>query len=289
MYFGAHVSITPSFDQTPKNAADLGCEVFQFFSQSPRIGKRKIPDLDLIKKFKENLKKYKQKACYIHAPYLVNLASKNNKIFYSAINMLKVDLKIADLTGSVGVITHIGSAKDYKDTEEKEVIQKVIKALEKILEDHSGQAKLILENSAGSGKIIGSKFDQIEDIIKQIKVKHREKLGFCFDTAHGFESGFDITSKTKVNALVKEIDQKIGLKRLKAIHFNDSKTDLSSNSDRHEHLGQGKIGLDGLKAFIQNKKLKDVDFIVETPTLEGMKKDINFMKMLRGADSNRQP
>ena len=190
---------------------------------------------------------------------------------------------------------HIGSAKDLGQTE---AIKKVIRAIKEITKDYQGSCQPLLEISAGAGLIIGNNFQEIAEIIKEVESRKPARnasaseaggssvvgrLGVCFDTAHAFESGYDLRDGKAVQKTFSQFHKLIGLKRLKVIHANDSKTDLSSHSDRHEHLGYGKIGLAGFSAIIKYFKAKKIplDFIMETPTDKGVLKDIKLLKKLR--------
>ncbi|MEA3273542.1 MAG: deoxyribonuclease IV [Patescibacteria group bacterium] len=281
MYFGTHVSISPRLDKAPENAAAIGAECFQCFSQSPRGGKRKIPNDEIIKKFKANIKKFNIKASYLHAPYFINLASKNNRIYHGSISAIRKDLEIASALGAKGVVVHVGSAKDYVKPGDKSiplVAQKqAVRALKEILKNYQGKAEILLENAAGAGNIIGANLDQLAFFLKEVKAVG----GICFDTAHAFESGMDLRTKEKVREALDQIEQKIGVDKLKLIHLNDSKTKLGSNSDRHEHLGLGEIGIEAFIALVKDSRLKKLNFILETPTLEGMVKDLEFLKGIR--------
>ncbi|MFH1558926.1 MAG: deoxyribonuclease IV [Patescibacteria group bacterium] len=286
MRFGAHVSIQPSLSKAPENAAAIGAECFQFFSQSPRGGPRVMPKKQTAEKFKKNLAKFDAGPTYVHAPYFINLASKNQRIFYGSIGAIKKDLEIASMLGSVGVVTHLGSAKDYGEINKlkngieaipKEARQRVVLGLNKILEDYRGKARLILEISAGAGSIIGSNLDQLAYFSRQVK----RVGGVCFDTAHAFESGLDITSKDKVKKFLDKIERTTGMNKLLLIHVNDSKSGLGSKVDRHEHLGQGELGMECFAALVGDKRLRNKDFVLETPTIEGMKEDLKLLKALR--------
>lgn len=190
MKIGLHISIAGGIDKAPKRAADLGCECFQIFSRSPHGGAYNIKfSEDVIASFKEDCKKFKLLDYYIHSPYYINFASSNNRIFFGTISSIKKELEIANLINSNAVVTHLGSAKDLG---EKEAIKKTIDGLDLVLEKYRGKAKLLIEISAGAGKIIGDSLDEIAEIIKA--VKKQEFIGVCFDTAHSFASGYDLGS-----------------------------------------------------------------------------------------------
>jgi deoxyribonuclease-4 len=132
-----------------------------------------------------------------------------------------------------------------------------------MLKNYKGQTKFLIEISAGSGEIIGDTFEEIAEIIFHPKLK-KYNIGVCYDTQHGFASGYDIRTPKAVKKTLAEFDKIIGLDRLKLSHCNDSKTTLGSRKDRHEHIGDGLIGLDGFKALLTDKRLKNINFVLET-------------------------
>jgi len=280
MYIGAHVSVPigRGFGNAPQNAHKAGCEVFQFFSRSPRGGQAPELTSNIIKEFKHAVKKYKQKECYIHAPYYINLASKKNNIYHGSIAVLREELERGTQLGIKYMMTHLGSAKDLG---KKEAIKKVIKGITEILDGYSGSCQLLLEMSAGAGNIIGDTFQEIAEIIKEIKGNKRNKIGVCYDTAHAFESGYDMRTPDALKKTFDEFDKIIGLDKLKLIHVNDSKTKLGSCVDRHEHIGYGEIGIKGFKALLKEKRLKNINLVLETPDDKIREDDIRVLKDVR--------
>jgi deoxyribonuclease-4 len=273
MLIGVHVSAAGGVENAPKNADKVGAEVFQFFSRSPQGGKAPELTENIIKKFKQACKEYGVSEYYIHAPYFINLASTNNRIRYGSINVLRQELERGSSLGAKYMMAHMGSAREVG---EKEATKMVIEGIKKILDGYRGPCKLLIENSAGAGAIIGNDFKEIGKIIKGVK----KPIGVCFDTCHAFASGYDLRNKKSLNKTLKEFDQSIGLGHLKLIHANDSKTELGSHRDRHEHIGQGKIGPEGFRALLHHPKLKNINIIIETPKTSP-KDDINNIKKLK--------
>ncbi|HEX9664378.1 MAG TPA: deoxyribonuclease IV, partial [Patescibacteria group bacterium] len=261
MLFGSHVSIAGGLENAPTNASKVGCEVFQMFTRSPYGGKEQPITKAVAQKFKKACQEHGFKDYYVHAPYYINLASSNNRIRYGSISAIRKELERSDQLGVKYVMAHLGSAKDVG---EKEAVKKTAEAIKKILTGYKGKTEFLMEMSAGSGQVIGDTFDELAEILK-LTGKFKNKIGICFDTAHAFASGYDLRTKKAVDDTFKEFDKKIGLKKLKLIHCNDSKTGLGSHVDRHEHLGQGQIGLDGFKAIVKHSKLKKINIILETP------------------------
>jgi len=174
-------------------------------------------------------------------------------------------------------MTHIGSAKDLGD---KEAIKKVIKGLAKILDGYNGSTQFLIENSAGAGAIIGDSFEEIAKIINSLKLK-KYPIGVCFDTCHALASGYDQRSDMAVKEAFKRFDKIVGLDRLILIHANDSKTELASHKDRHEHIGEGEIGSAGFTAIVKFANKKNVNIILETPKDGKEKDDLELLKKMR--------
>lgn len=278
MLFGAHVSIQEGISKAPLLARKIGCEVFQFFTRSPYGGKASPLTLKEIQEFKKACTKFHLKEYYIHTPYFINLASLNNRIRYGSIKVIREELERGTKLKARYVMTHLGSAKG--NTSQKEALEKTVKSLEKVLENYQGSCQLLLEISAGSGEIIGDSFEELAYILNKIKPKY--SLNICFDTCHAFASGYDLRTKGAVKETLEKFDKIIGLEKIKLIHANDSKGDLNSHIDRHEHIGRGKIGLEGFKALVEDKRLKNINFIIETPKENNWDvKNLETLKKLR--------
>lgn len=239
---GCHVSSAGGIWNAPKNAADLGCEIFQIFTRPPMGGKA-LPIDDLtIERFKIEMQKYGFSTFVVHTPYFINFGSSSSRIFYGSISVVREELGRASLLGAKYVMTHLGS---FKDLGKKDGMKQVKEGLKKVLDGYSGSSKFLIEIAAGAGEIIGDIFEELAEIMEPIK-KHKGFGGICFDTQHAWASGYDIT-KTD---WIKEFSKIIGLKWLKMSHINDSKEALGSHKDRHEHIGDGKIGKQGFQAFL---------------------------------------
>ena len=277
MLFGAHVSIAGGVFNAPANAAELGCEIFQIFTRSPQGGAAPKLTKEILTKFSQKMKEYNMARVYIHAPYYLNLASGKKMIRSSTARVVREDLERASLLGAKALMFHIGSAKDVTQEQAENF---VIKGLDKIMDGYKGTTQLLIENSAGAGMIMGDSFEEIGLFLK--KAKRGNEIGVCLDTQHSFASGYDLRNKTKVNHVLKEFDRLVGLKNLSLIHANDSMTELDSHKDRHEHIGDGLIGLAGFKALVSHPKLKNVDMVLETPHADELVfEDLKLMKKLR--------
>lgn len=270
---GAHVSAAGGVHHAPENAYAEGVECFQFFSRPPQGGKAPELTPEIVEQFRSGVKKHAFNA-YIHAPYFVNMASANNRVYFGSVAVLREELERGSLLGVKAVVAHIGSAGNGSY---KAAMTLVRKALGKIFDGYAGSTQLLLEISAGAGAAIGAKFESIAELLGE---KPHAKLGVCFDTCHAFASGYDLRSGAAVNATLQEFQKAVGLKYLKLCHVNDSRGELGGALDRHAHIGKGRIGTDGIAAFVNHPKLRKLDFILETP-LAGRAEDVKILKALR--------
>ncbi|MFA5954167.1 MAG: deoxyribonuclease IV [Patescibacteria group bacterium] len=284
MYFGAHISAAGGADNVPERAAELGCEVVQFFSRSPQGGP--APELTprIIERFKTEMRNLNLRAAYIHTPYFINFASQNNHIREGTIQIIRGELERGTLLGVEAVMTHLGSAKTIGL--EKGIIM-TIDGMVEILKDYRGSTKLLIEIAAGSGETLGDTFEELNAVITGVEKKLRKKdvLNVCLDTQHLFASGYDIRTPQALTKTINQFDQVIGLKKLKLFHGNDSKKDLGSHVDRHENIGKGKLGKKTFAAIIAEPRLKNTNLILETPRDDKgteIKKELRLLKQLRG-------
>lgn len=270
MKVGAHVSIAGGICNAPKNAADLGCEVFQMFTRSPQGGPAPKIDKEVIKKFREEMKKWKQENCYIHAPYYINFASANPKTRETSVRIIREELERGSLIGAKYIMTHLGSSKDVSREKALKVTASGIRA---VMRGYRGSTEFLLEISAGAGNVMGDTFEELEYILGG-----NDKIGICIDSAHMFASGYDIKTEEGMRNTLEIIRNTIEIDSVKLIHANDSKVDLGEKKDRHDHIGDGKIGVDGFKNLISI--FGGADFICETKP-DKVKKDIAKLKLLR--------
>ncbi|NTW26885.1 MAG: deoxyribonuclease IV [Candidatus Moranbacteria bacterium] len=273
MYIGCHISIAGGVFNAPARASELGCEAMQIFTRSPQGGKAPELTPEVILKFKEQCQENNIEMTVVHTPYYINFASTNPRISHGSVAVIRDELERASLLGAKYVMTHLGSAGELS---EPEANAKTIEALKKSLDGYIGSAELLIENAAGSGKIMGSTFSQIAEILKA--VNHEKLTGICIDTQHSFASGYDW--RDFENTLAK-IDSELGLSNIKLIHCNDSKTELASRKDRHEHIGKGLIGEAAFENITKFAKEKNITMILETE-YDFVKEDIELLKKFRG-------
>lgn len=276
MKIGAHISTAQPFSEAVNRAHNIGCECMQIFANPPqRWNPVKIIDRE-IEKFVELNNQYKIKPVIIHGIYLINLASDNPFYYQASIKSLIDDMQKAEKIGAIGVNFHVGSTKgnDFSKS-----LIKIKDAMTKILESSPEGPYLVLENSAGAGNIIGDTLDELSQIIKAVG---SPRVKVLIDTAHAFESGYDLKTTKDLESFIDKFDKEIGLDRLIGFHLNDSKTSLNSKSDRHADIGYGDIGEDVFKELINHPKLKDMFGILETPQDKvSWKNQIDLLKSMR--------
>ena len=213
---------------------------------------------------------------YIHAPYYINLASLKSNIRYGSIKVLRDELERGSFLEARYIMAHVGS---HSEQTAEEGVHKAREALEKILEGYTGSTKFLVEISAGAGSVLGAKFEEVGQIIADVK----DAPGFggiCFDTCHAFASGYDFRTTTGARETLNQFDKHIGLKYLKLTHGNDSKFDLGGKHDRHEHIGRGFLGRGGIEAILKTPEFSRIDWILETED-EGREKDVQALKKIR--------
>lgn len=273
---GAHVSAAGGASNAPLNAEQEKCETFQFFVSPPQTYKTTVITDEEVLAFKQACAKYGFIKIFVHAQYLINLASPNSRIRYGSITLLKKGLKECSRLSVDGLMFHVGTATG-QPTKQK-AMKTAIDSLNKVLEGYEGSTKLLIENSAGAGATIGKTWEEIGQLVKG--VKNKKALGVCLDTQHSFASGYNWRTKAGANKAMNEFSKYIGLRYLKVIHANDSKVECGSNRDRHEHIGRGEIGRAGFEILINHPKLRSKPFILETPPGERAR-DIVLLKQLR--------
>ncbi len=276
MKIGAHVSAAGGLANAPKNAAALGAECFQFFSRPPQGGKVGPIKKEDAAAFRAACDAHGFDRWYVHAPYVINLASKEGRIRDTTIEIVRGELERGAILGAAAIMFHPGSAAGVG---EDQGVALVIEGMKKILDGYRGATRLLVEISAGAGMVIGDTFEEVRAIIDGIC---DERVGVCFDTAHAFASGYDLRDRAAVDETMKKFDRIVGLDRLELSHCNDSKVGIGEKKDRHENIGAGKIGADGFRAIVGSPAFGDVNLILETPP-DGAAADVALMKRLRDA------
>ena len=261
MQIGAHVSISGSLDLAVDNAVERECNAFQIFTRNPRSWFAKDLDPVQVKKFKEKLQKsgIDRMATCAHMPYLPNLSSPDEDGYQKSIKSMTQEIERCHELGIPYLVTHLGS---HKGSGEENGMRRLVGALNKVAETNA-DVIILLENTAGQKNSVGSDFTQLEEIFS--KCKPSKKFGICLDTCHAFVAGYDLRTKEDVKKAIKKFDNSIGLENLKILHLNDSKGELNSNRDRHDHIGLGEIGKEGLGEIVKIMNKNNIPIVLETP------------------------
>lgn len=271
---GCHLSASKGYMHMAKEILSIGGNTFQFFTRNPRGGTAKELDLDDINKFNEFSKENGIEVILAHAPYTINVCSDKEDTRRFGIDTMKDDLMRLDYINksyyNFHPGSHVGQGTDVG-------INFIIDALNEILREDQNTI-VLLETMAGKGSEIGRSFEEIKQIIDGVKLN--AKLGVCLDTCHVYDAGYDILQN--LDGVLDEFDRIIGLDRLKAIHINDTKNPYESHKDRHEKIGEGYLGNTAFEKIINNERLKDLPFYLETPNeLDGYEKEIAYLKSIR--------
>lgn len=278
---GFHVSIAGGISNSVDNASKVGCGAFQIFSRNPRGWAAKPLVEDDVKNFKTRLAKssISQDSVLVHMPYLPNLASPDGELYRKSVDTLAAEMHRCALLGISYLVIHLGSHLG-KGTENG--INQLVKACKYAIGDSLNRQKknvvrILLENMAGQKNSLGSKFEEIRLILD--KLNDYGSFGVCLDTCHAFAAGYDMRKKKDVEKMLDHFHSSVGSKELKALHLNDSKGDLNSKVDRHEHIGLGKIGNTGFEALLSHKSLMSLPMIMETP-VDDTRRDIDNLRIV---------
>jgi len=275
MKIGFHVSISGGFSKSVERAYELGCSCMQIFSRNPRGWTVKPLDKNDIAEFKRLRAQWEIAPVFVHTNYLINLASSKPDLYQKSIENLVIDLERTEHLGAEYLVTHLGSASGENA---EWMIERVSAALNMAIKLHYPKATILLENTAGEAGDVGYTLEQVQEVISRLN--DSTHFGMCYDTCHGFAAGYDIRSIKDVNALAQKIDETVGLKKMQGMHLNDCLRDFGSHVDRHWHIGEGKIGLDGFRILLNHPAFKDVPMIMETPK-ETEEDDPRNMKVIR--------
>jgi len=279
MLLGVHVSTEGGIEAAVERAHALGCNTMQIFSRNPQRWRDDFLKSQEIEEFIRKRDAYKIKPLFVHIPYLINLASPDPRLYEASIEAYVEDIFETFALKADYIVTHMGS---HKETSEGAGLKRLTQALDRIMEQTKNtDVEILLENTAGSGSWLGYTFEHQRKVIAGLK--QGERVGFCFDTAHAYLAGYDISTKDGLERMLAEIDKLVGLKLIKLIHLNDARDPLGSHHDRHEHIGRGNIGLEGMRRIINHPRLKNIPFILETPkdSEQADKKNLALVRRLR--------
>lgn len=279
-WIGAHLSTAGGISQAVVRLAEMGGNALQIFSSSPRMWQGKLPEPKEVAKFNLLVKQNQVGPIFIHAKYLINLASPAAELVEKSVKSLKFDMQFGGLIKAEGVIVHLGShlGKGFEA-----VKNQLVQTISKLLQDRSSKVGLLIENSAGQQGKVCSQFKEISLLLRSINNK---RLGWCYDTCHGYNAGY-LLGKASPNTLIRydmvaEAEKLNLIKDLKCLHVNDSRDDFNSGHDRHANLGEGSLGLELLRLYVNQPKLNHLPLIIETPGFDGQGPDKKNLDILKG-------
>jgi deoxyribonuclease-4 len=271
---GAHVSTSGGIHTAIDRIEAIGGESVQIFTQSPRTWRPTNHDPANFERFKERRAEAGIDGVVCHALYLVNLATPDKEIYEKSVATLENTVDVGCAIEADGVVFHVGS---HLGAGFEAGLEHVVPALERALERCSETTWLLIENSAGAGGTIGRSVDELSILVERLG---HPRLGVCLDSCHLFVSGVDVTDRGALDACIDEVEERIGLDRLRALHVNDAAASLGSNRDRHANLGEGEIG-ERMDVFLGHPKLQGLPTILEVPGPDGHGPDAAEIKKLR--------
>lgn len=273
MRLGAHLSIAGGYTNALKNIVAIGGNCLQIFSTSPRNWvSGEIKSLE-IANFIETKKRLDVNPVYFHASYLINLAD-GDRVGNLSKKSLIAELSIAEKLKVEGSIVHLGS---FKNDKSEEKYQTLLNNISEVLKNAPADTLFIIEN-AGNQKI-GKDLDEIAQIIKDLK---DSRVKVCLDTCHLHAAGYNLSTSEELDKFLYDFDGKIGLPKLELIHANDSRDDFGSGRDRHENIGEGKVGISVFKLLMNHPKTEHLPFIIETPGFDQKGPDKKNLDILKG-------
>lgn len=273
MKLGCHVSIAGSIDKAVDRAQELGCNTFQVFTRSPRMWRHREFRQKEIEAFKRKRGDAGIDPVFSHMPYLPNLSSSNLDPYRKSVDTLRLELTRCNLLGIPFLVTHLGS---HLGKGLDIGIKQIVRAIDDAVSGLDHFPTILLENTSGKTNEVGSTFEELRIIINSVST---ERIGVCFDTCHAYARGYDISRQGGIDSTIQNIEETIGFECIQLVHLNDSKGELGSRIDRHNHIGAGHIGENGFRRFLKSK-FKSKPLILETP-VDDFRSDMGNMEKVR--------
>jgi deoxyribonuclease-4 len=278
---GAHMSIAGGYFKAVEAAARCGMDVVQLFTKNNNQWRAKVISDEEVTRFTSSLAEHKITQPISHASYLINLASGNAELWEKSVAGMVVELERASQLGIAYVVVHPGA---HCELPEEAGLENIIRGIDEVhRRTPNVKSQILLETTAGQGTCLGCRFEQLAAMIEG--VKENERLGVCVDTCHLFAAGYPLADKGDYQSTFDALDRTIGVERVKAFHLNDSKKGLGSRVDRHEHIGQGQIGLAAFAHLLNDRRFRKIPMYLETPkgtNDDGEEWDVVNLRTLRG-------
>jgi deoxyribonuclease-4 len=277
LLLGAHQSIAGGVEKALARGQEVGCDTIQIFVKTPNRWVSKALAEENVAAFKEAVAETGIWPVFAHSLYLINLATPDNALWQKSLDALTDDLERCELLGLPGLVIHPGS---HMGSGEEAGIARISSALDEVHARLLGyNVQVWLETTAGQGAHLGYTFTQLRAIINGVKEPAR--LGVCFDTAHAFAAGYELRTPKGYEATWTQFDETLGFDRLKALHLNDSKKELGSRVDRHDHIGKGLLGLEPFRLLLNDPRLCGLPMTLETDKGPDLAEDKENLAVLR--------
>lgn len=273
---GAHVSVAGGLHKAFSNGHKLGCDAIQIFVTNPNRWSGSALSSEQVESFRKTHKQTNIQQVIVHDIHLTNLASPKAETRDKSIQAFAWQLGLVEQLGLEYFVTHLGS---HLGAGEPEGLGVLSQSLNQIL-DESRSATVLLETTAGQGRNLGYRFEHLQQIISQSS--QPDRLGICFDTCHVFAAGYDLRTEEDYYRTFNQFDQIVGLSQIKAFHLNDAKSGFGSRVDRHDHIGQGNIGLTAFELLVNDPRFQGRPMIIETPEMNKMHdRNLKTLRQLR--------
>ena len=277
---GAHMSIAGGIQKALLRGEEAGCQVIQIFTQSPNTWTSRQLTTEDLSEFEGARQKTGIRPLSVHDSYLINLASPKTRLRQKSIDALSREMERTEALGIPLLVIHPGA---HMGAGETAGLRHISESLNRVFDGSSAtKVEILLETTAGQGTTLGNRLEHLSEIID--KTECRDRLGVCLDTCHIFAAGYDFRDVDSYKNLIRSVDSILGMEKLKLFHINDSKRELGSGIDRHEHPGHGAIGEEGFAFFLNDPAFENLPFILETPKGKndhGIDWDVENLMVLR--------
>jgi deoxyribonuclease-4 len=277
VYLGAHVSTSGGVDKAPGNGRNLGCEAIQVFTRNQLQWRAHSLAKEEVASFRQEMDSRRIKVALAHDSYLINLGSPEAETLRKSLEAFADEMERCELLGIPYLVFHPGS---HLGVGEAAGLKRIAESINRVLRQKKGAAtQVLLETTAGQGTSLGYRFEQLAAILAEIEVKDR--VGVCVDTCHLYAAGYDFRTRAAYDVTFHQLDQMVGLKKVKAFHLNDSKKGLGSRIDRHENIGKGELGLDPFRFLLNDPRFAGLPMLLETPGGdESYRRDLKTLRRL---------
>lgn len=280
LLLGAHESIADGFQLACVRGEEDACEVVQIFTRSSRQWSTPKLKPEELAEWKKVAAQTKARPFLVHDSYLINLGSPKKRIHAASMRAFKEELDRAEALSIPNLVMHPGA---HMGEGEEAALERIAESIAEAIHETSGhRVRILLENTAGQGSTVGYRFEHLRRILDL--VNNEDRMGVCLDTCHLFTSGYDFRKQEGYDRTFQQFEEIVGLKWLKAFHFNDSKKPLSSRVDRHEHIGLGHIGINPFRWLMNDERFARLGGVLETPVRENrrtFKEDLEILRDLR--------